>query len=121
MSWLIYGANGYTGELIAREAKRRGLKPILAGRSGEKLTALAAELGLPMRVFPLDNPISIAENLNEVRLVLHCAGPFSATSAPMLQGCLRAKAHYLDISGEISTVHDTIAQLGATSKNFCAW
>ena len=35
--WMVYGANGYTGELIAREAARRGLKPILAGRSPGKL------------------------------------------------------------------------------------
>lgn len=102
MSWLIYGANGYTGELIAREAKRHGLTPILAGRSRDKVAPLAAELGLESRVFPLEEPIAISEALAGVSLVLHCAGPFSATAAPMLQGCLRAKAHYLDISGEIS-------------------
>ncbi|HEX6241222.1 MAG TPA: saccharopine dehydrogenase NADP-binding domain-containing protein [Polyangiales bacterium] len=102
MSWLIYGANGYTGALIAREAKRRGLSPILAGRSASKLNPLARELDLPLRVFPLEEPIAVGEALSGVSLVLHCAGPFSQTGAPMLQGCLRAKAHYLDISGEIS-------------------
>lgn len=102
MSWLIYGANGYTGALIAREAKRRGLEPILAGRSAGKLKPLAEELGLPLRVFPLEEPIAVSEALAGVSLVLHCAGPFSQTGAPMLQGCLRVKAHYLDISGEIS-------------------
>ena len=30
---LIYGANGYTGALIARLAVERGLRPVLAGRS----------------------------------------------------------------------------------------
>ena len=30
---LIYGASGYTGELVAREAVRRGRAPILAGRN----------------------------------------------------------------------------------------
>jgi short subunit dehydrogenase-like uncharacterized protein len=44
---LIYGANGFTGELIAREAVARGLRPILAGRRGEPVEALASELGLP--------------------------------------------------------------------------
>ena len=29
--FLLYGANGYTGELIARMASSYGLKPILAG------------------------------------------------------------------------------------------
>jgi short subunit dehydrogenase-like uncharacterized protein len=33
--------------------------------------------------------------------VLHCAGPFSATSAPMIRACLAARVHYLDITGEI--------------------
>src|SRR6476619_575074 len=68
--FLIYGANGYTGELIAREAVRRGHKPILAGRNAEKLGALAKELGLESRVFPLDKP-----QLDGVDAVLHCAGP----------------------------------------------
>ena len=102
MSWLIYGANGYTGALIAREAKRRGQQPILAGRSASKLKPLAQELDLPLRLFELNEPIGISEALNGVSLVLNCAGPFSETGAPMLQGCLRAKAHYLDITGEIS-------------------
>jgi hypothetical protein len=44
--WMIYGANGYTGELVAREAKRRELLPVLAGRSEAKISALANELRL---------------------------------------------------------------------------
>lgn len=55
MSWLIYGANGYTGELIAREAARRGLKPVLAGRGREDIEALARELELEARTFALDD------------------------------------------------------------------
>ncbi|WP_028009156.1 saccharopine dehydrogenase family protein [Solimonas flava] len=102
MKWMIYGANGYTGELIAREAVRRGIRPILAGRSADKLAALGAELQLEHRVFGLDDAAALARGLDGVELVLHCAGPFSATSAPMLEACLQAKAHYLDITGEIS-------------------
>lgn len=102
MNWMIYGANGYTGELIAREAARRGQKPVLAGRSETKVAALAQELGLEKRVFGLDDINAAAQNLQGIGLVLHCAGPFSATSAPMIAACLQAKAHYLDITGEIS-------------------
>jgi len=29
MDWMIYGANGYTGDLIAREAKKRGANPVI--------------------------------------------------------------------------------------------
>lgn len=100
-TWMIYGANGYTGELIAREAAKRGLKPLLAGRRKESMQALAAELGFDARVFGLDDPAALAANLEGVTLVLHCAGPFSATAAPMMDACIKAGAHYLDITGEI--------------------
>ncbi len=101
MSWMIYGANGYTGELITREAVRRGHRPILAGRSRSGVTALAAELGLEARVFSLEGDAP-ETSLAGVTLVLHCAGPFSATAAPMIRACLAARAHYLDITGEVA-------------------
>ncbi len=109
-TWLIYGANGFTGQLMAAEAVRRGLQPILAGRNAEALRALGAEHGLTVRVFALDSPGAVSAGLQDVSLVLHCAGPFSATSAPMLEGCLAAGAHYLDITGEIDVFAHCHAQ-----------
>jgi short subunit dehydrogenase-like uncharacterized protein len=101
MAWMIYGANGYTGELIAREAVARGMRPILAGRSKAKIERLARELKLEYRVFDLDSATDIAAQLKGIQVVLLTAGPFSATSQPMVQACIRAGAHYLDITGEI--------------------
>lgn len=100
MQWMIYGANGYTGRLMAEEAVARGLRPVLAGRRREALEPLGRELGLEVRVFDLE-PAALDLGLRGMGLVLHCAGPFSATAAPMLEACLRARAHYLDITGEI--------------------
>ncbi|MBL8202116.1 MAG: NAD(P)H-binding protein [Chromatiales bacterium] len=108
--WLLYGANGYTGRLMATEAVRRGLQPVLGGRNPVALRALAEELALPVRVFDLRDPAAIATALEDVSLVLHCAGPFSATCAPMLEGCLAAGAHYLDITGEIDVFAHCHAQ-----------
>jgi short subunit dehydrogenase-like uncharacterized protein len=99
---MIYGANGYTGELIAREAVGRGMKPVLAGRTAAKVEPLAAGLGLQARVFDLRNAAATARSVEGVGVVLHCAGPFSATAAPMMTACLVGHAHYLDITGEIS-------------------
>jgi short subunit dehydrogenase-like uncharacterized protein len=108
--WMIYGANGYTGEVIAREAARRGLRPTLAGRSTTKVDALAAELKLPAKVFPLDDVAAVADALAGQRLVLNCAGPFSQTAAPMIEACLRAGVHYLDITGEIEGIEAAAAR-----------
>ena len=99
--WLLYGANGYTGELAARLAAARGHRPILAGRSAQGVCALSDELQLERRLFSLDEPRRVDEALAGMGLVLHCAGPFSRTSRPMADACLRTRTHYLDLTGEV--------------------
>ena len=98
---LIYGANGYTGALIAEEAARRGLKPVLGGRNRDALEVLAQRLRLTRRAFELGDHATILRNLDGVGVVLNCAGPFAHTAEPLLEACLEAKVHYLDITGEI--------------------
>lgn len=116
--WLLYGANGYTGELIAREAVARGLRPVLAGRSKQKIARLAAELDCPSAVFDLEDHTALVSALTQVAAVLHCAGPFSRTAASMMQGCLATHVHYLDITGEIdvfemaASVHEKALRSG---------
>lgn len=102
LRWMIYGASGYAGELIAREAARRGMKPVLAGRERGRIEALARELGLESRVFSLDDGAVLTRQIQGFTLVLNCAGPFSATARPMMESCLQAQVHYLDITGEIA-------------------
>lgn len=112
---LIYGAYGYTGALIAREAVACGLRPLLAGRNAEALQALARELGLEHRAFPLDDPAALDAGIRGVRAVLHCAGPFAHTSRPVADACLRTGAHYLDITGEVG-VFEALAARNAEAN-----
>ena len=98
---LIYGANGYTGRMIADAAARRGMKPVLAGRDRDALDALAAPFKLTRRVFSLDDAAEVRRNLDGVDVLLNCAGPFSRTCEPLLEACLEGGIHYLDITGEI--------------------
>lgn len=107
--FLIYGANGYTGELIARTAKERGFKPILAGRNQTEIEKLAGELDLEARIFSLDDADTIDAALDGIDHVLHCAGPFAHTHQAMVDACLRTRTHYLDITGEIG-VFEAIAR-----------
>jgi short subunit dehydrogenase-like uncharacterized protein len=109
-NWMIYGANGYTGRLIAELAKETGLAPTLAGRNAEAVRRLADTLDLPHRAFALDDPARLQTGLEGMDLVLHCAGPFSQTCAPMLEACLEARVHYLDITGEIDVFAHCHAQ-----------
>jgi short subunit dehydrogenase-like uncharacterized protein len=102
--WMIYGANGYTGGRVARAAKARGLRPTLAGRNAGAIQALAEELRLPWKAFDLGDAAASAQALQGHAVVAHCAGPYSATSAPMLAACLATRTHYVDITGEIDVM-----------------
>ena len=119
-TWLIYGANGYTGELIAREAVRRGMNPVLAGRSEQRVRPVAQELGCEYRIFSLLSVPDIKDALKDVQLVLHCAGPFSRTADPMVRACIDAGVDYADIDGEIPVLesmyarHDEAVAAGVT-------
>jgi len=99
--WMIYGATGYTGTLVAEEAVRRGHKPLLAGRSAAKLRHLAERLGLEYAAVALDDAEALDKAVGSVELVYNAAGPFVHTSDPVLRACLQTGAHYLDITGEV--------------------
>ncbi len=115
-SWMIYGANGYTGELIAEAAVKAGERPVLAGRRAEAIAPIASRLGLEHVVFSLDDPAAIDNALKEVSAVLLTAGPFSRTSRPMVEACLRTGTHYLDITGEISVFEDCLQRDAAAKQ-----
>jgi short subunit dehydrogenase-like uncharacterized protein len=102
MSLIVYGANGYTGALVAELAAQRGLPLIVAGRRADQVTALATRLGVPHRVFGLDDPAQLDRGLAGAKVVLSCAGPFTRTAGPLVSACLRARAHYLDVTGEVA-------------------
>lgn len=100
--WMIYGANGFTGRLVAEHAVKSGMRPVLAGRSGSQIEQLASQLALPFRVFDLSKSDNVKKGLEGIRALLHCAGPYVFTAEPMMRACIGAGAHYLDITGEIS-------------------
>jgi short subunit dehydrogenase-like uncharacterized protein len=100
--FLLYGANGYTGQLIARMAHQYGLEPILAGRNAGQVEPLARQLGLPYLVFDLNDRQALLAALAKVKVVVHAAGPFKYTASQMIEACLQTGVHYVDINGDIS-------------------
>src|SRR5688572_8632168 len=114
-SFLLYGANGYTGRLIAKYAAQYGLQPILAGRREEAIKPLADQLKLAYKIFDLSHTAQLIAALREVRVVVHAAGPFINTARQMVDACLESGTHYLDINGDIS-VFEQIKSLNALAK-----
>jgi short subunit dehydrogenase-like uncharacterized protein len=108
-NWMLYGAYGYTGRLIAAEAVARGERPVLAGRNGAALQEMAAALGLEALTLSLDDPERLRAAIAPFGAVLHAAGPYVRTAAPMRAACLATQTHYLDITGEVPVFVDSLA------------
>lgn len=100
-NFIIYGAYGYTGELIIEEAVSKGLKPILSGRNEAKLKSLSEKHNLNYIAADLDNLGKLDEITADCNLILNCAGPFSRTFEKVVGYCLKKSLHYTDITGEI--------------------
>lgn len=114
-SFLLYGANGYTGTLIAKYAAQYGLQPVLAGRREDAIRSLADQVNLPYKIFDLTNTTQLIAALQQVKVVVHAAGPFADTARQMIDACLQTGTHYLDINGDIN-VFEQIKSLDAIAK-----
>jgi len=99
--WLLYGAYGYTGKLIIKEALKNQLEPIIAGRNSKKLISLAKKYDLEYETFSLENSDEINSIIKNYDLLFNAAGPFKYTGEPLVKSCLKNSVDYLDITGEI--------------------
>ncbi len=113
---VIYGATGYTGQLVLEECLASGLRPVIAGRSVEAVRALGVSHGLEWRAAALDDALALDAVLAGATVVIHCAGPFARTSRRMADACIRNGVHYLDITGEIA-VFEALAARDAEARS----
>ena len=106
----VYGAYGHTGHFVLDELRRRGFVPIACGRDAARLQELAAATGIETRVAAVDDAAALDAAFAGAAAVVHCAGPFLDTAAPVLDAALRARIHYLDVAAEQRAVIDTLAR-----------
>jgi short subunit dehydrogenase-like uncharacterized protein len=102
--WMIYGATGRAGELIARKAVAHGLRPILAGRNAHALHKLAMALNLSCRVFEFGDWARVRREISTVNLLVNAAGPLIQTSVPIAESCLAGHTHYFDLTNQVPSL-----------------
>ena len=100
-SFLLYGANGYSGQLIARFAKQYNLRPILAGRNQQAISSLAKQLQLDYRIVDLNDGPALMAALQGIKLVVNAAGPYDFTAKQMIDACMVTHTHYIDLNGDL--------------------
>ncbi|MGN6245791.1 MAG: saccharopine dehydrogenase family protein [Motilibacteraceae bacterium] len=116
---VLFGATGYTGRLTAQALVRRGVVPVLAGRSAGRLQAVAAELaaanagpGLVPETVELDvsRPWQLAPLLEPDDVLVTTVGPFLTLGRPALAAAIAAGATYVDSTGEPPFVAEVFAE-----------
>jgi short subunit dehydrogenase-like uncharacterized protein len=102
----LFGATGFTGRLIAHALTEEGLSFRLAGRSGDKLAALSAQLpGRPAwLIADAAQPASLPGLFQGTRLLVNCAGPFTDLGERVVARAALSGVHYLDITNELGFV-----------------
>jgi short subunit dehydrogenase-like uncharacterized protein len=115
---VVFGATGYTGELVSEALVERGVKPVLAARNQAKLDALAGRLGggLETRVGDVGSPDSVRALVSRGDVLVATVGPFVRWGAPAVEAAIAAGVHYLDSTGEGPFIQDVFERYGGGAQ-----
>ena len=121
---VVFGASGYTGRLVAEylaeEYGNTELKWAMAGRSLSKLASVRSELGISDQVTLLEvdveSPESVSDMVDACRVVITTVGPYQLYGDELVKQCAERGTDYVDLTGEPSWMHKTIAQYSETAK-----
>ena len=121
---VVFGASGYTGRLVAEylqgEYANTSLKWAMAGRSLDKLASVRTALGIPDSVdlvsVDSDDAASVGQMVSDCKVVITTVGPYQLYGEELIKQCAEKGTDYVDLSGEPSWMHETIAQHSAAAK-----
>jgi short subunit dehydrogenase-like uncharacterized protein len=122
---VVYGASGFTGQLVAEYlASRYGggdLAWAMAGRSPDKLAAVRDAIGAPADT-PLisadaGDPVSLNAMLAQTRAVLTTVGPYQLYGSDLVAACAATGTDYLDLCGEPVWMRQMIDAHHATAQS----
>ena len=121
---VVFGASGYTGRLVAEylapEYGGTDLTWAMAGRSLDKLASIRTEIGISDAVALLevdvDNPASVSEMVDACRVVITTVGPYQLYGDELVKQCAERGTDYVDLTGEPSWMHETIARFSEAAK-----
>jgi short subunit dehydrogenase-like uncharacterized protein len=114
---VLFGATGYSGELVAQALVKRGQAPVLAGRNAARLSQLASDLGgLEYAVADVSEPRTVHDLVEKGDVLLTTVGPFDRWGAPAVEAAIAKGAHYLDSTGEPPFIRDVFEKYGPKAR-----
>jgi short subunit dehydrogenase-like uncharacterized protein len=113
----VFGATGHTGRFVVDELVRRGMVPIALARDSSKLAAAGFESrGIQTRCVSIADDAALDQALQGVAALINCAGPFLETANQLAAAAIRNRVHYLDVSAEQMSAHDTLKNFDSHAR-----
>src|SRR3954454_11513272 len=110
---VVFGATGYTGRLVAERLAGQGERPVLAGRSEERLRELSESLGgLEWVKADAMRQNSVFAAVRPGDVVISTVGPFAKWGEPAVRAAIAAGAIYLDSTGEPAFIRRVFEEFG---------
>jgi short subunit dehydrogenase-like uncharacterized protein len=104
---VLFGASGYTGTLTAVAMAEAGLRPVLAGRSRERLEEVVGavlrkgRIAGGIEIADVDEPASVAALVGKGDVIVSTVGPFTRWGDPAVEAAIGGRAAaYIDSTGE---------------------
>ena len=115
---VVFGATGYTGRLVVAALAGRGLRPVLAGRSQQRLRELSERYGgLDTAIAEVTQPHSVRALVEDGDVLVSTVGPFLRYGEPALEAAVAAGAHYVDCTGEAGFVRRVFGEYGRRAQD----
>ena len=110
---VVFGATGYTGRKTAEALVARGERPVLAGRSAERLARwrpISAGSRRRSRMSP--TAADVNEMVERGDVLVATVGPFVRFGRPAVEAAIERGAHYLDSTGEPPFIREVFERYG---------
>jgi short subunit dehydrogenase-like uncharacterized protein len=119
---VVFGATGFVGRLVAGYLAGHApqhLTIALAGRSREKLERVNHELGRdwPLVVADSSDPASLDAMTRDAKVIATTVGPYRRGGIELVDACIANRADYVDLTGEILFVHDSLSRHDRARQN----
>jgi short subunit dehydrogenase-like uncharacterized protein len=114
---VIYGANGFSGRLIAEFLREYNVPFVAAGRNHARIEDVMKHVpGIETANYEIVETAGSVEELTRVfagaKVVCNTAGPFIYNGPQVIEAALNAGCHYLDIGGEQAWLREVSEKWG---------
>ncbi|UGY14882.1 saccharopine dehydrogenase family protein [Bradyrhizobium septentrionale] len=121
---VVYGATGFTGQLVAEylaaHYRDGSLKWAMAGRSKDKLAsvrdAIGAPADTPLIVADAGDAASLKAMLAQTKSVISTVGPYQLYGNELIAACVESGTDYFDLCGEPVWMRQMIDKYEAAAK-----